>query len=72
MISTIEAKVNIYFQDLSRQAQEELRRAVRTRFIKDGYRQELEETDEEFERRIERDIDDYIDTHNFVNEFYLW
>jgi len=68
----IKPKVIVYYQDLSSQAQEDLRRTVRTEFIKDGARREPEETDEEFERRMQQDIDDYINVHNFANEFYLW
>lgn len=65
--------VNIFFQDLNHDAQGRLWGAVQRELLarrEVEYRGE-EETEEEFQQRLQEEIDRYINCHNFANEFSL-
>ncbi len=64
-------KLNIYFQDLKEDTQGELWQAIQKELLSRSqieYKQE-DETEEEFNQRLEEETDYYINTHNFANEF---
>lgn len=66
-------KINIYYQDLNQDAQTEIWQKVQNEFISSGmieYKNE-DETEEEFNARLYEAVDDYINCHNFANEFIL-
>lgn len=66
-------KHTIYFQDLKEDTQAELWQAVQKELLASGeveYRGE-DESEEEFETRLQEAIDDYINCHNFAHEFSL-
>lgn len=66
-------KINIYFQDLSQDCQDEIWQKVQNEFISSGmveYKEE-DETEEEFNARLTETIDDYINCHNLANEFAI-
>ncbi len=65
--------LNVFFQDLNGDAQGRICGAVQRALLARGaveYRGE-EETDEEFQQRLQEETDDYINRHNFANEFSL-
>lgn len=66
-------KINIYYQDLNQDAQDEVWQKVQNELISSGeveYRNE-DETEDEFQNRLNEEIDYYINCHNFVNEFMI-
>jgi len=66
-------RLNVFFQDLNGDAQSRLWAAVQRELLARGeveYRGE-EETEEEFQQRLQEETDHYINCHNFANEFLL-
>lgn len=66
-------KINIYYQDLNQDAQDEVWQKVQNELISNGeveYRNE-DETEDEFQDRLNEEIDYYINCHNFANEFII-
>lgn len=67
------AKIIIYFQDLKDETRDEIWQTVREELIDNGDiepRRE-DETEAEFEERVLGEVDDYINRHNFANEFFV-
>lgn len=66
-------KINIYYQDLNQDAQEEIWQKVQNEFISSGIIEygDEDETEEDFNARLSETIDDYINCHNFANEFVV-
>jgi hypothetical protein len=67
------AKISVFFDDLNLDAQNRLWRAVLGELLSRGeveYRDE-DETEEEFQRRLQEATDDFINRHNQSTEFSL-
>jgi hypothetical protein len=67
------ASVNLFFDDLNFDAQNRLWRVVQRELLSRGdveYRGE-DETEDEFQSRLQEAIDDYVNRHNQSNEFRL-
>jgi len=65
------AKINIYFGELNEDAQNEIWQAVREE-LKDEIQEKQEDNSEISPETIENEvIDDYINCHNFANEFII-
>lgn len=66
-------KIDIFYQDLNELVKQAIWQAVRDELLarrEVEYRQE-DETEEEFQQRLEEEVDHYINCHNFANGFYL-
>lgn len=65
-------KITIFYQDLTREMQDELWTRVRHELLAQGeVAKHEEETEDEFARRLEEEVDDYINRNNDANPFYL-
>lgn len=65
--------INLFFDDLNFDAQSRLWRAVQRELLNRRaveYRDE-DESEEDFQQRLQEEIDDYINRHNQSNEFSL-
>lgn len=62
-------KINIYFQDLNEDKQEELKELIRQEIIEDN-KEEIEKG-EINENDIEEMVDNYINCNNFKNEYEI-
>jgi hypothetical protein len=65
------AKISLFFDDLNWDAQSRLWQAVQKELLARGdveYRGE-EETEDDFQQRLQEAIDDYINRHNQFTEF---
>lgn len=65
--------LNICFEDLDLEAQERLWRQVQRELLSSGQVEpKLEdETEEEFQERLTEETDEYINCHNFTNQFQV-
>lgn len=63
------AKINIYFQNLNEETQQELWQLVKEEL--ETKENQKVETGEEREEITDEVIDDYINCHNFVNYFEI-
>lgn len=65
--------LNIFFDDLDLEAQERLWQKVQRELFSSGQVEpKLEdETEEEFQERLTEETDEYINGHNFANQFQL-
>lgn len=65
-------KINIYFQDLNQDAQDEIWRKIQNELISNGVLERNEdETEEEFNTRLYEAVEGYIYCRNFANEFVI-
>jgi len=65
------AKISVFFDDLNFDAQSRLWQAVQRELLARGeveYREE-DESEEEFQQRLQEAIDDHINRHNQSTEF---
>lgn len=67
------AEVNIYFNDLASEAQEELWRRVQQELLDYGEVEpkDEDESEEWFQQRLGEAVDFYINTHNFAHRFSI-
>jgi len=66
-------KFPIYFQDLKEDTQQQIWETLQRELLATGdveYRQE-DESEDEFQTRLQEHIDDYINRHNVIHEFCL-
>jgi len=67
------ASANVFFDDLNFDAQNRLWRAIQREILsrRDVEHRGEDETEGEFQQRLQEPIDDYINRHNQSNEFRL-
>jgi len=65
------AKINIYFQDLSEEAQQEVVKELEEKLSGEIHDAWDLNPQIDFETTKQEMIDDYINTHNFANEFII-
>ena len=67
------AETNLFFQDLSEDLQGEIWSKVQQELIssRDVEPRMEDETEEEFQARLNEEVDYYINTHNLANKFNI-
>ena len=67
------AKLTIYFQDLKESSQCQLWQALQAELLAQGLVEPRQEYESEtaFQARLQEEIDYYINTHNFSQEFCI-